>query len=128
MVEPTREQSEFNMAVSFLNRLNGLSNAINIAKMTLDANVWLSALICLYSELTTEMKDNEIEDGKKEIRNLKEMVAQNTAYNMRCKRMEVSDELFFKLLDFELRLRKVIRESGIQMKIKDDFLDAEEDW
>ena len=53
MVE--REQSEFNSAVSYLNRLNSIINVIVVARMSLDANGWYHALISLFAELSTEM-------------------------------------------------------------------------
>jgi hypothetical protein len=55
-----RDQSEFDMAVSYLGRLNALFYQADQAAMNLDIYNWFHALLCLFRELSTEMKEDEI--------------------------------------------------------------------
>lgn len=114
-----RGVAEFNMAVSYLGRLDKLFYITDEAAMTLDINKWMHGLMCIFRELSTEMKDEEIAELKNKFDDINSKVQEtNQSYN-RKGTMEVSSETYDGLHNIELELRKVLKESGLQMKMKD---------
>ena len=113
-----RGTAEFNMGVSYLNRLNTLFYIADDAAMTLKVNEWMHALMAIFREISTEMKDTEIEKTKEKFNkiNINVQVA-NETYKRKGV-MEVSPETYDSLHNVELDLRKVLKESGLQMKMK----------
>jgi cob(I)alamin adenosyltransferase len=119
-MEGNREQSEFNMAVSYLNRLNALFYVCDESAMQLNAYGWFHALMALYRELSTEMKMpemNELDELQKDINeklNTHATSRVKTGYN------QISPDLYKLLHNFEMKIRKVLKESGLQIKMMDD--------
>lgn len=116
-----REKTEFNMAVSYLNRINALFYIADEAAMALDINSWFHALLCLFRELSTELKPDEIAAF-----NIKIAAIRNDI-NIEGKKMvtkfntlEISPKVYNGLHDFEISMRKVMKEAGLQMKMQDD--------
>lgn len=112
-----RAQSEFNMAVSYLNRLNALFYAADEAAMSLDARNWFHTLMALERELSTEMKEPEVKKFSTTRATLNTQIAQNDARNMRTGRVEMLPELYDGLHEYELELRRVLKEAGLQNKM-----------
>ena len=119
--ESDRSQSEFNMAVSYLNRLNALFYECNIAAMNLDAHRWFHALMALFRELSTEMNqtkeielwESKILDINNDVSNhIKDMQKRGVSY--------IKPPLYFKLHNFELFIRKILKDSGLQMRMQED--------
>jgi hypothetical protein len=119
-METQRNQNEFNMAVSYLNRLNNLFYIADEASMKLNTDLWFHSLITIFRELSTEMKPKEIIEFKTKINNINISVQKQSSQMIRTGRMNTPQELFFKLNDLELDLRKILKESGLQNKIMDD--------
>lgn len=115
-----RQQSEFNMAVAYLNRLNLLFYAADEAAMGLDLYTWQHCLWVLFRELSTEMKEDEINKFTGDIEAAAEQVNTNITKTSRTGKTEVQPELYKRLHDLELRLRKVLKESGLQMRMSED--------
>ena len=115
-----RDQSEFNMAVSYLNRLNNLFYLCNNAGLNYNGHAWFQTLIVLFRELSTEMKDAEIQKKLGEINEINIMLSRVSKDNRRTGKMQIPADVFNKLNMFELSLRKVMKESGLQNKMKDD--------
>lgn len=115
-----REQSEFNMAVSFLTRLNYFFYVCDLASMHLDVNQWFHGLAILYRELTGYMSEEEITTKQKELFDI--VPALNNYLRLKNSKMnpEIPGELYKKLNDFEIFIRKVLKDSGLQTKMKDD--------
>jgi len=114
-----REQSEFNMAVSYLNRLNALFYTADNYAINMDMWGWYHACLALFRELSTEMKEKEIS----ELNNLqieigalvnKQLNAQNSGGT------SINHELYKALHSFEIKLRKVMKEAGLQLKAQDE--------
>jgi hypothetical protein len=121
-----RQQSEFNMAVSYLNRLNSIFYACDIASMELDAHSWFMALCALKRELSTEMKPGELDWFNNMTRQINPMVQQNYK-QIRQNGYNQIDSALYDLLDaYESKLRMILEESGLQKKKADDFLEPEE--
>lgn len=115
-----REQSEFNMAISYLNRLNFLFYNADNASMNLDAHSWFMSLLALFRELSTEMKDKEIEEQENIIEEINKMM---TSYNYKKKVRGIpgiENNLYKKLHKLEIYLRKITKQAGLQTKTKDD--------
>lgn len=116
-----RPQSEFNNAIGYLTRIDKLFYIIAECKMTkpIDVYNWMMALDALFTELSTEMKDDEILKAKEFLKSLKDAVGQsvnNRNYTKGIVRSDVVDEL----RNFELFLRKIYKDSGLQMRMQQD--------
>lgn len=115
-----REQSEFNMAISYLNRLNTLFYLADESSMKLDINQWMHTLFCLFREISTEMKQEEIEEMKQELNAVNHKIQEHNKNYMRTGKNDIGSDIYHKLSDIELKIRKVMKDSGLQMKMKDD--------
>jgi hypothetical protein len=115
-----REQSEFNMAVSFLNRMNLLFYQSNAAALDLDAHNWYHCLRCLFRELSGYMKPAEIESYAKKTVRMNNAVILNTRKVQKSGYKQIEPELYEELEEFEIFLRKILKDSGLQTKMVDD--------
>jgi len=118
-MEFDREQSEFNMAVSYLNRLNALFYYCNASAMELDAYSWFNSLITLYRELSTEMKPSEAEIIEDSITKIYPEVMKWVSFSNKG-RKDVKPDLFFNLHRLEMYIRKIMKDAGLQNKMMDD--------
>jgi hypothetical protein len=118
-----REQSEFNMAVSYLNRLNALFYAADESAMSLDMFTWFHSLLGLFRELSTEMKPAEIDGFKLRAKKIQTEIAIELSEKSKG-RANTSNELYELLQDFEIDLRKVMRQSGLQLKMQENARNA----
>lgn len=119
-----RDQSEFNMAVSWLNRLNALFYTSDQAAIELDSHAWFHTLLALFRELSTEMKDAEITKKQKEIEDINKAISKQIKDYERTGKKEINSDLYMKLHNFELFIRGILKDSGLQNKIKDNAMDA----
>ena len=115
-----RDMSEFNMALSYLNRLNNLFYEADKAAIELNAFGWYNVLLALYRELSTEMKEEEIEKWNKEIFIIGKAVQLNIKKMSNTREIKMTNQLYLQLHKFELFLRRVLKQSGLQMKMKED--------
>jgi len=118
----TRDQSEFNMAVSYLNRLNTLFYACDYASIELDGYLWFHCLLALFRELSTEMKEDEISNLMDSITNMNQHIIQMMEVKSETGRNEIPPNLYIMLNNFELKIRRILKESGLQTKMKDDWM------
>lgn len=112
-----RAQSEFNMAVSYLNRLNALFYAVIDARLSLDAHNWFYALAALEGELSTEMKPAELAAFEATEQRINNLLVKNANHNLRSGRTEIDAELYKELRGFELAIRKIMKDAGLQNKM-----------
>lgn len=120
MEDTGREQSEFNSALSYLNRLNAYLYQCDEASMNLDVYSWFHTLLILYRELSTEMTTEEIKDFKIRKDQLNSMISNHIYKRNRGYSSNLSSELYDSLHDFEIDLRKVMKTTGLQLKMKED--------
>jgi hypothetical protein len=123
-MENQRQQSEFNMAVSYLGRLNTLFYVADEAAIGLDIHSWFHTLITLYRELSTEMKDAEIKEMDNRVSSINNKIQSYNRRNKRIPNKGIDSELYQDLHSFEMSLRKVLKEAGLQTAIKDDAAKA----
>lgn len=124
MSDDPRAQSEFNMAVSYLNRLNALFYAADDASINLDAHAWFHTLLALRRELSTEMKKEEITSIETDIRTINTLLLKNTQLSQRIGRNQIIPELYEKLDHFEITIRRVLKDAGLQNRMLDDAMKA----
>lgn len=116
-----KQKAEFNMAISYLNRLNSFFYAADMACYQRDMNGWFNALIILYRELSTEIgmqKRTEFDNRMMELNN--ELYRMQKNINGR----GINPNLYMKLHKFEQDLRDITKEAGLQMKMTDDASNA----
>jgi len=123
-----REQSEFNMAVSYLNRLNVLFYMADQSAMDLDAYKWYHSLMCLFRELSTEMKTDEINQKENDLININILVQNHLREKQKTGLSRISPELYKRLHKFEMWIRQILKEAGLQQRMKDDFLTPTTTW
>ena len=112
-----REKSEFNDALGYLKRINACLYAADLYSTSLDYNQWFHSLMAFYRELSTEIKPDQMEKFRAAIIGLNNEINRlNTANG----RIKLSSETYFKLNDFELALRKIYKDSGLQMRMQSD--------
>jgi hypothetical protein len=115
-----REQAEFNMAVSFLNRLNALFYMADEAAINLNAYLWFHTLMALYRELSQDAKDTEIQNLINIKKSISPLLSSNIEHQKKMGAVEINSELYDKLHDFEIQLRQILKSSGLLMKMKED--------
>ena len=123
-METERAQSEFNMAVSYLNRLNLLFYMADSAALELDAGQWFHNLLALYRELSTEITDKEQEIFLEKIRKVNSLLVSHNIEYTRTQKRQIKPALYETLQDFEISLRKILKSAGLQQKMMDDARNA----
>ena len=118
--EVKRDTSEFNSAISYLNRINTLFTIAAQSSISLDIYTWYHSLLALFRELSTEMKPNELAIKESEMDNLNNDMNSYLDEYRNSGNNETPSKLYKELHKFELSLRKVMKESGLQQKIMDD--------
>lgn len=119
-MDDDRQQSEFNDAIGYLNRLNSLFYLADDAAMNLDAFSWFHALLSLERELSTEMNEKELSYFEKEQDEINKDVSEHIRKSTRSPNQAIPSELYKKLHKFELDLRKIFKSAGLQNKMKED--------
>lgn len=114
-----REQSKFASDVSYLNRLNMLFAYADENAMGLDVFNWYHSLLAIFRELSTEMKPDEIDFFDKESTLINQMVVKYSN-NAKWGDETIEADLYEKLHRYEIKLRKIFRLAGLQLKTTDD--------
>ena len=119
-----RAQSEFNMAVSYLNRMNALFYIADEAAMALDAYQWYHTLLALERELSTEMKPDELARFEKTVQGIAAGVSEWANQRTRNPNSNIDADLYLQLHQLEIDLRTVLKKAGLQNKMMDDAMKA----
>lgn len=115
-----RDQSEFNMGISYLQRLNSLFYFCDYASMNLDAFRWFHTLMTLYRELSTEMKEEETIEWDNKIKIISNLINNQIKDNQKNVCGGINPILYNELHQFELFIRNVLKDAGLQNKMKED--------
>lgn len=118
-----REQAEFNDAFNYVGRINLWFHEANLASSQLDAYRWFHSLNVLFRELSTFTKKGEVESFKTDLAAISKKI-HNWQVVSRKRGNVLNTDLYQMLNDFELKLRRVYSESGLQMKKADGPLGA----
>lgn len=119
-----RGQSEFNMAVSYLNRMNALFYIADEAAMSLDAYQWFHSLLAIERELSTEMNKKELDKFETIIRAIHPEVTTWVNEKNRGATVTIDAELYQSLHELEIELRKILKDAGLQNKMMEDAMNA----
>lgn len=119
-----REKAEFNMAVSYLNRLNTLLTACDQASISLDIYAWFHSLMALFRELARWMSPEEITQLTTKIKKLHPNIQAVINKASKTGRLELPPDLYMDMHELEIELRNVLKKSGLDMKMADDAMDA----
>lgn len=112
--------AEFNMAVSYLNRLNSLFYAADESAMNLDAYAWFHALMAIYRELSPLMDQKNLEEAENFRKKIHAMVAKALKLQKLRGITQIDEDLYNELHEFEMKLRKVCKDKGLLMKMQED--------
>lgn len=123
-----REQSEFNNSVGYINRINTLFWVADETSTNLDINTWYHILLALFRELSTEMKDEEIEETTRKFEKINEELQKHLKESQRKGVASIPPTLYLSLHTTEMKLRRIGKESGLQQKMKEDWLSPDEEW
>lgn len=104
--------SEWNFALAYFKRLDEALRLANFAKFKNDFGNWLEALLILHDELVPQMKPEELEAiNKLKQECIKLIKARANVENYTLKQ---------KISDYEVKLRVVMKERGMDMPRKSD--------
>ena len=123
-IEADRTQSEFNMAVAWLNRLNYWFYVCDEHSHNLDVFNWFQTLMILFRELSTEIDKTKYNEHKTSARVLFQTVNKHVAEKNRKGVAGISPDLYWELHDFEEFLRIEMDKSGLLKKAKEDAAKA----
>lgn len=118
-----QEVSEWNGALDYLKRIDAALEEAGIAAIRLDVYMWLHSLKLFYREISSVMKEEQrkelYEESKKLSENINEYLTtkNNKLYHGS---KELSEELIEGLEQFEIKLRQIYKETGLQMRLMDD--------
>ena len=111
------------MSFGFLTRLNIEFYSLAESKINKDVKTWVDFLLIIFTELSgyiKKSKDESEEERKKrmykEIKDLTNIVS----LTINSKTKSIPSELFWRMVDFELELRCVMKENNIELKMSDD--------
>lgn len=120
----SQDKAEFNMAVSYLNRLNTLLTACDQSSISLDIYTWFHSLLALIRELSTWMTQDQATAFENVIKRVNPQVSQAYSKINRTGKVEITNELYMDLHHMELELRTIANKAGLLMKMADSALDA----
>jgi hypothetical protein len=116
-----KQKAEFNMAVSYLNRLNAFFYAADTACYQRDMNGWFNALIIIYREISTEMDTRQIVEFDKRMTEINNNIYRQQRVPLG---RGIDPKLYMSLHKFEQDLRTIMKDAGLQMKMTDDASNA----
>lgn len=115
-----RPQSDFNMAVSYLNLLNTHLYAISEARVNQEVYTWHQTLYNLFTILITEMKTEEITTYNQKLQNIREPINTHLQRKNRNPLEGTPSQIYDELHTIQIFLMKILKDSGLLMKMKDD--------
>ena len=107
-------QAQFNSAFVFLNRLEYLFSECADSRYKVNAFMWVESLACLFAELCNYMKPDDKDSKLIELWSLKDSLKVNVS------KRGMNSDFYKRLFSFELWLRKVKNDAGLEMPVKDD--------
>ena len=118
--ETDKAQSEFNMAISYLGRLNFLFSQADEASIMLNSHTWFHVLQAIYRELSPEIKKDEQDYWAVKTDDINNMLAKQIRLAEKSGGHGIRPELYKSLHQYELFLRSVLERAGLQTRRVDD--------
>lgn len=110
-------RSEFNDAFGLIARIDRQLVSCEISRVNYDVNSWIANLISLYAELECDMKKEE-KDTCDELMSLHDII-KKTNSTQRDGRKFIAPDMYKKLFNIEIALRKVYDRTGLRVKKRD---------
>jgi hypothetical protein len=119
-MEEQQLKSEFNSAIAFLNRINLLVSIADSSAMKLDMSGWYHSLLVLNRELSNYMKAEELKSNNLFIERLKKPMSDYLNIKKMRGLVPIKDDLYWTLNDYEIFLRRIFKDTGMESKMQDD--------
>lgn len=123
------EQVEYNRAEDHLREAGFFLMAAEQASIEMDAHNWCVSLCAANRHLVEYMKDDEIKEFMEAAKNIMRESQKQNKDNQSKGFNTISEDLYWKLNDFDIKLRLVLKKAGAQRKLKEDeTFTSEADW
>ena len=110
-----RIQGEFNSAFEYLRRISVAFEICNDGSTSMNASLWIQGLVVAFKELSTKMRSEELTNKLMELKALVEITSSN-----KNGKLSIDAPIYWRIFHFELFLRRVFAEAGLEMKHKPD--------
>ena len=87
----------------------------------------MHSLMAIFREISTEMKDTEIDNLQEKFTEVNSKIQKHNEEINRKGRASIPNDTYMDLHKIEVEIRKVLKSSGLQMKMKQDAGSAIED-
>lgn len=118
------EKTEFNFAISFLKRLDAFFWVADEAAIGLDSHAWFHALLVVRRELSPLMNPDELKLADEYKKQIHLKVAASRIRINRTGINEIPDDLYDLMDEFEIKMRSVLKRTGLLMKMQEDAMKA----
>ena len=115
------EQTDFNMSLATLIRIDQLLTSSNSFKVSNDIYKWFLVLLGLYAELSVFIEEDMLIEFEKHITDFSQRFSQIHNQISDDKPYSVSLTDYLDLLHFEINLRTIAKNNGLLIKIKEEF-------
>lgn len=115
-----REQSEFNMHILYLARVDKILTNCLMNALEINAHGWYHSLMALYREISTSMTPEELDEGQKRIDVLQPAITFLTNVQKKKGGSFIPPQIYNQLFQLEIFLRASMKRSGLLLKIQDD--------
>lgn len=115
-----REQSDFNMAVAWLQSIRELQTNANISAIQLDAFGWFHSLMTIMREEAPLMKETERKEYNERFDKLREKINQLVEAEKRRGIKLLPSEIHRELHEIDIGLRDILKTSGLLTRFADD--------
>lgn len=117
-MDSSNRESEFNQGLSFLNRMNAWYYVLGQSKINRDSSLWFDTLATIFTELSDDMNEVEIGECIRLLNETNTVIAETQ--NNASADDAIPGKLYYKLLTWEMYLRKVFNRLGYKTRYKDD--------
>lgn len=107
------------MSFGFLSRLNIEFYALAESKIKRDMENWAEYLMVIFCELYNYIKNKQgktQDEMLAEIKDIKNIVAEELANRQK----QIRTDLYWRMINFELELRNIMKYNNIELKMSDD--------
>ena len=113
-----RPQSEFNMGLSYLQKISFLLWHCSLASMELDMNSWFLSLKALKRTIITEMTEKDLDEVKALEEEIKVLLSKYLLQQRKKLKTNVPENLFELLEKYEMKIYFVLKDAGLLNKLK----------
>lgn len=119
-----REQSEFNYALAYLERIHNIFLLCSESAAKNDIYTWSRALHRLYCELSTRMNKEERENKLNELKKIFDDINNLVTTKQYLAHKQIPPDIVWRLTDFEIYHREIMSSSGLELRFKEDARQA----